>query len=74
MGPVPLEEVDRRDEPREVRPRVDVQPAAPAQVAQELGVDDAELEAELVAHLIAPLDLQVGRAHDEDRCARGAGA
>jgi hypothetical protein len=36
-----------------------------AQLFHELAVDDAQLEAELVAHLIAPLDLQAGRADHE---------
>ena len=31
-----------------------------------VGVDDPEVEPELVAHLLAPLDLQAGRADDED--------
>jgi hypothetical protein len=29
-----------------------------------VAVDDAELQAELLAHLVAPLDLQRSRAHD----------
>src|SRR5215210_1069022 len=63
---LPLQVVHRGDQAREVRPRVHVNPAAPAQVADEVAVDDQELEPELVAHLVPPLRLQVGRADDED--------
>ena len=56
--PLPLEEVDAGDEPGEVRPRVDVDAPAAAQLPHQLAVHDAEVEAELVPHLVPPLDLQ----------------
>src|ERR1019366_5308405 len=58
---VAFHEVNRRDEAGEVRPWVDAEAAAPAKLAHPLAVDDAELEAELVPHLVAPLELQAGR-------------
>jgi hypothetical protein len=42
-----------------------VQAAPPPQLAHQVAVDDAELEAELVAHLVAPLDLQARGADDQ---------
>ena len=63
---LPLEEVDGGDEPGEVRPRVDVDAPPPAKVTHQLRVHDAEVEAELVPHLVPPLDLQGGRADHED--------
>jgi hypothetical protein len=53
-----FKEVDRGDEPREVCPRIHVEAAPPAQLLHQLTVDDAELEAELIPHLIVPLDLK----------------
>src|SRR5262245_11284725 len=47
-------------------PGVDVQAPGAAQVPQQLGIDDAEFQAELVPHLVPPLDLQRGGADDED--------
>jgi hypothetical protein len=68
--PLALEEVDRGDEPREVRPRVHVEPAlGGAARFMSLAVDDAELEAELVAHLVAPLELEP-RGADHEHAAR----
>ena len=64
---LPLEEVDRGDQPGEVRPRVDVDAPAPPQVPHQFAVDDAEVEAELVPHLVPPLDLERGRADDQNR-------
>lgn len=61
-----LEVVNARYEPRKRRPRIDVQAACPTQVAQVLAIDDAKLETELVAHLIAPLDLKRCRHDDQD--------
>ena len=61
-----FEEVDAGDEPREMGPRVDVDAAAPAKVLHQAAVDDAEIEAELVPHLVPPLDLQGGRADHQD--------
>ena len=40
-------------------------PRAAPQRAEQLAVDDPELEPELLAHLVAPLQLQAGRADDE---------
>ena len=50
--PVTLEPVDADDQPRVMRPRVRVQTAGPAQLLEQRGVDDAELQAELVPHLV----------------------
>ena len=41
-------------------------PRSPPQVAHQLAVDDAEIQAELVPHLVPPLDLERGRADDQD--------
>lgn len=43
-----------------------MQAAAAAQLAHQLAVHDAQLQAELVAHLIAPLDLQARGTHHQD--------
>ena len=67
QGALALEVVDGGDEAREVRPRIHVQAPAAPQLLHQRGVDDAEVQAELVAHLVAPLDLQRGRAGDQDR-------
>ena len=40
--------------------------AAPAKLPHEVAVDDAEVEAELVAHLVPPLELERGGADDQD--------
>ncbi len=63
---LPLEEVDARDEPGEVVPRVDVDAPLPPQVSHQFAVHDAEVEAELVPHLLLPLDLERRRADDQD--------
>ncbi len=47
-------------------PRVDVDSPLPSQVPHQLAVHDAEVEAELVPHLVPPLDLERGRAEDQD--------
>ncbi len=65
--PVTLEPIDTHDQPREVRPRVGVEAAGPAQLLQQRAVDDPELHAELVAHLVAPLQGQPRRADDQHR-------
>lgn len=65
-GPFSFQEVDAGDEAWIVGPGVDVDAPATAQVAHQARIDDAEVEAELVAHLVAPLDLQGGRADNED--------
>src|SRR5439155_24883525 len=64
---VALEPVDGRDEPREVRPRVDVNPTRPSQLSEQRRVDDAKLEAELLLHLVLPLHLQRRGADHEHR-------
>src|SRR5258708_4092479 len=53
-----LEEVNRGDEAGKVRPGVDVQPPLATQIFQKRAIDDAKFQAELVAHLVAPLHLQ----------------
>jgi hypothetical protein len=65
QGPLPLEKVDRGDQAGEVAPRVDVDAPLPSQVTHQLAGHDAEVEAELVTHLVAPLDLERGRAEDQ---------
>ena len=62
-----LEPVDADDQPGVVGPRVRVQAAGPPQVPQHLSVDDAEVQAELVAHLVMPLQREPGRADDQHR-------
>ena len=61
-----LQVVHGGDEAREVGPGVGVEAALAAQALDEGAVDDAEVEAELVPHLVAPLDLQGGRADHQD--------
>ena len=65
QGPLSLEEVDRGDQPGEVAPRVDVDAPLAPQVTHQFAIDDAEVEPELVPHLVPPLDLERGRADDE---------
>ena len=62
---LPLQEVDGRDEPREVGPRIREQPSRSSQLLEQLGVNYSELQAEFLAHLVAPLELEPGRANDE---------
>src|SRR5947209_8072574 len=59
-----LKEVNRSDEAGRVCPWVDVQPAFAPQFPGQFAIDDAKRQAELVAHLVAPLHLQRGRADD----------
>ena len=61
-----LDPVHRRDQAWVLLPGIDVGAAVTAEATQELGVGDLELEAELLAHLVPPLDLQCGRADDQD--------
>ncbi len=49
-----------------MRPRGDVQPALPPQILHQVAIDDAKLQPEFIAHLVAPLHLQGGGADDED--------
>jgi hypothetical protein len=65
-GPLPLEEVDGGDQAGEVVPRVDVDAPLPPQHPHEFAADDAEVEPELVPHLLPPLDLERRRADDQD--------
>ncbi len=60
--PVALEKVNRGNQAREVRPGVDVQATLAAQAPEQVAIDDAKLQAEFVAHLVAPLHLQGGGA------------
>src|SRR5208337_231780 len=64
-GPLSLEKVDRCDQPREVTPWVDVNAPFASQVTHQFAIDDAEVEPELVPHLVPPLDLKRSRADDE---------
>ncbi len=41
-------------------------PRAPAEFLHQVAIDDAEVEPELVPHLVPPLDLERGRADDQD--------
>src|SRR2546430_694441 len=61
-----LEEVNRGDKAGKVRPGVDVQPSLAAQIFQKRAIDDAKFQAELVAHLVAPLHLQRSRADNQN--------
>src|SRR6266536_6008304 len=63
---LPLEEVDAGDEPGEVRPGVDVDAPAAPKLLHQGAVHDAEVEAELVTHLLLPLDLQGRGADNQD--------
>src|SRR5262245_30842961 len=47
-------------------PRVDVNPAATAEVGEQGAVNNAELKTELVPHLLLPLNLNRGRAYDQN--------
>ena len=54
------------DEPGEMGPRIDMDAPLPPQVPHQFAIHDAEVEAELVPHLVPPLDLQRRRADDQD--------
>src|SRR5207248_9365508 len=64
QGPLALEVVNRGDEAREVRPRIDVDTPTAPQLFHEGRVDDAELQAKLIPHLVTPLYLERGGADD----------
>ena len=64
---ISLEPVDRDDQPGEVCERVGTNAARAPQLTEQLAVDDPELQAELLAHLVAPLQLQRGRTDHERR-------
>lgn len=57
-GPWALQPVDRDDETGKHAERVGTQPSRTAQVTQHLGVDDAEVEAELLGHFGLPFQAQ----------------
>src|ERR1019366_2390888 len=65
--PLTLKEIDRCDEPREVAPGIDMNPALTTQLADSVAVDNSKLKPELVPHLVSPLQLQRGRADDQNR-------
>jgi len=54
----PLEEVDAGDEAGKVCPRIDVNAPPTTKLTHQLGVHDAEVQAELVPHLVSPLNLE----------------
>ena len=58
--------IHRRDEARMRRPRVGVNAALAPQLLDVVGVDHAEVEAELLEHLDAPLLLERRGADDQD--------
>jgi len=59
---LPFQPVDRHDQPREMRKRVRAHTPGSPELTEQLTVDDPELQPELLAHLIAPLQLQRRRA------------
>ena len=65
QGAVAFEKVDGGDQAREVAPGVGVQPAGAAQRLHQLAVHEAKFEAELVRHLVAPVNLQRGGADNQ---------
>ena len=66
QGVLALHVVHGGDEAREMGPGVGVEATLAAQTLDEGAVDDGEVEAELLQHLVAPLDLQRGRADHQD--------
>ena len=65
-GALPFQEVDGRDQAREVCPGVDMDATTPAEVFHQGRIHDAKLQPELVAHLVVPVDLKRRRADDQD--------
>jgi hypothetical protein len=63
---VSLEKVNGGDKARVVGPGINLQTALAAKFGKEFRINDDEIKAEFVAHLILPLDLQRGRANNED--------
>ena len=47
-------------------PRVDVNPATTTEVRKQRAIYDPELKPELVPHLLVPLNLDRGRANDQN--------
>ena len=69
LGALAGQPCHRDDDPREQRERVGVDAVGSAYVFHGLGVDDREVEAELLLHLVLPLEGQTGGA-DHDHRAR----
>ncbi|CAB4967904.1 unannotated protein [freshwater metagenome] len=67
LGPHLRQPCHAHDHPREHLERVRVQAVGAPHLGEQLAVDDREVEPELVAHLVLPLQRQAGRAHDDDR-------
>jgi len=61
------------DEAREVSPRIHMNAAPPTEVGKESAVHDAELEAELVPHLLLPLQPESMKGRRSGCCGRGGG-
>ncbi|OQA22703.1 MAG: hypothetical protein BWY63_00684 [Chloroflexi bacterium ADurb.Bin360] len=61
---ITLEKINGRNQPRKMRPRVDVNASVATELLHQLAIYDAKLKTELIAHLIAPLNLQRRRAHN----------
>ena len=57
----------RHDHPGEQPERVRVRPVGAQHLRHQLAVDDLEFQAELLPHLVPPLQRQARRAHDDDR-------
>ena len=55
----------RHDHPRVEAERVGVRPVGAQHLRHQLGVDNLEFEAELLPHLVPPLQRQARRAHDD---------
>src|ERR1017187_8237577 len=66
QGVLALQVIHGGDEAREMGPGVGVEAALAAEALDEGTVDDDEIEPELFQHLVAPLDLQGGRADHQD--------
>jgi hypothetical protein len=47
-------------------PGIDVNPALTTQLAYSFAIDNSELKSELVPHFVSPLELQRGRANDQN--------
>ncbi|CAM5711380.1 hypothetical protein SALBM135S_01172 [Streptomyces alboniger] len=63
--PLPLQPVHRDDQPWIVPPRIGVETARAPQFPQQSTIDDAEVQAELVPHLVLPLEGQSRGADDQ---------
>lgn len=69
LGALTGEPGHRNDDPREEVERVGVKTVAAPDLPHGLGVDDGEFEAELLRHLVLPLQTKAGRTDDD----RGTG-